>query len=489
MSRARKDSAQILEVFAWLFSAAWIGKWTRHWERSHPKAPRWRERCFSLRVTLWCLIWQRLCGGATLQEVVTHVLGGHVDRLHGGRGGRLCRRLRSLQTSAYHQARQRLPLELILDAWRASCARLIAWVLPGPSSPPEASPQSRSRVWIDGSTLRVKAHPQISKRFAAARTRNGDSDWSLIRICAAFCSRCGAVLYAALSGHYVSEQTLAWELMLQAQAGTIWIGDRNFGVWSVAAQAVRCRQDVVVRLSRDRAKALAKSAHRAEGGELLVSWRPKRRARIPPGCENIEVTGRLIQVCVRRGSSTVRLWLFTTLMDRTLYPVDLLVRWYGERWGAELNFRSLKTELGLSTLWGVSADMVEKEFYVGILAYNLVRVLMWRRGEADSPTPEPPLSFNLCRLEILEWMEEWSRWPTRRGLSLPKALEQLRRELARCLLPRRRGPRRSYGRIVRNRPPSKFPGFSGSREVAEQRHARLAEQKHPGIDCPIFQDA
>lgn len=489
MSPLSATPAQILRIFDWLFASAWIRQWTQgSGDQARPKAPRWRQRCFTLRVTLWCMIWQRLRGGASLQEVVTHVRGGHVDRLHGGRGGRLSRRLSSPKTSAYDQARQRLPRQLIQDAWQASVGRLIACVLQRRRRRPDASPQSRLRIWIDGSTLRARAHPELAARFAVARTRFGDTDWSLIRICVGFCSSCGAALYAALASHYVGEQALAWQLMLQARAGTIWIGDRNFGVWSVVAQAMGCRQDVVVRLTRDRAKALVKNASHSDGGQMLVRWRPTRGVQIPPGCEKSEITGRLIQVCVRRRTGTIRLWIFTTLLDPTLYPVDLLVNWYGQRWGAELNFRSLKTHLGMETLWVVSADMAEKEFYAGLLAYNLVRVLMWQHDQDDPPT-EPGLSFSLCCLQILDWMEDWSRGSTRPGLSVSRALEQLGGELVRCRLPRRRRPRPPYGRMIRHRPPSKFPEFSGSRAVAEAHHAHLAAKNHRGIDPSIILDA
>lgn len=488
MSRADADPARILRIFAWLFGPTWIKAWTARWRQAHPGAPRSRERCFTLRVTLWCLIWQRLRGGATLEEVVAYVRAGQVDRIHGGGGGRLSRRLRSLQTSAYNEARQRLPLELIRDAWKASCVRLVAWVLEASRRANRSPAEQRLRLWIDGSTLRVLANPKLSSRFPPARTRHGDTDWCLMRICVAFCCRCGAALHATLASQYVGEQAMAWQLMLHAQAGTIWIGDRNFGVWSVAAQATHGRQDVLVRLSRDRAKALAKSVRGVCRADQLLCWLPARRVQIPAGCENTRVTGRLIQVCVFRGHRAIRLWLFTTLLDPTLYPVDLLIRWYGERWGAELNLRSFKTHLGMETLVVASPDMVEKEFHAGILAYNLVRVLMWQREPTD-PDTLPPLSFGLCCAQILQWMERWSRWPTFRILSIPRELRQLRRELARCRLPRRRRPRPPYARIVRHRPPSKFAGFSGNRALAHRKQARLAAQRHRGTQRPLSKDA
>jgi Zn-dependent protease len=55
-----------------------------------------------------------------------------------------------------------------------------------------------------------------------------------------------------------SEQAMAWTLIEAAADFTIWIGDRNFGIWSMAAQAVRCHQDTLTRLTRARAAKLTR---------------------------------------------------------------------------------------------------------------------------------------------------------------------------------------------------------------------------------------
>ena len=42
----------------------------------------------------------------------------------------------------------------------------------------------------------------------------------------------------------------------------------------------------------------------------------------------------------------------------------------------ELNFRHIKTKMGLDVLRCKTPEMVEKKIWVGLLAYNLVRLLM-----------------------------------------------------------------------------------------------------------------
>jgi len=68
------------------------------------------------------------------------------------------------------------------------------------------------------------------------------------------------------------------------------------------------------------------------------------------------------------------------------------VRLYGHRWDVELNLRHLKTTLGMDVLRCKSPSMVRKEIFVYLLAYNLVRSLMWSAGTTYSA---PPLRLSL----------------------------------------------------------------------------------------------
>ena len=147
-----------------------------------------------------------------------------------------------------------------------------------------------------------------------------------MRIVVGFCVRSGAVLSALEGAMQRSEQAMAWTLIEAAAAFTIWIGDRNFGVWSVVAQAVRYRQDVLVRLTRARAAKLAGGRPLHSGEDRLIQWAPSRSDQAPPGTERRAVSGRLIYVRLQKNGQWIDRWLFTPLAA-TDYPVELRVRW------------------------------------------------------------------------------------------------------------------------------------------------------------------
>lgn len=499
MTSAVSDVVSILKLFALLFSNRWVSQWEKQWTRQQvllalaqnqptpPKGKRGKkgkgakkpkpdpnkplsfyERIFSLRVTLWYLLYQRLSFDATLAAVVSNVREGGADRL--GKRGRekISKRIRSAHTSSYNEARQRLPLVFVQAA--LACAgdtikALVGWSHAENQKP---SPLDRLRGFLDGSTLKILSTPQLAQEYPPARGRKGPSDWCLMRIVVAFCARSGAVLSAMEAPTKQSEQWLAWQIMAQSARWVIWIGDRNFGIWSVVAKAKHHGQDVLFRLTGARAKKLMGKKMLCTGQERLVQWSPSRHDKAAPGTEGLIVTGRLIYVRIQRGHCFIDLWLFTTL-EAENYPVELLVKWYGQRWQVELHFRSIKTLMHLEELDVETPEMARKEFYAALLAYNLVRAVMWKAGE-NLENGDQTLSFQNARREVLKWLKNWGKSVHDSADDQPKWIRTLVEEVMLQKLPKRKCRRPSQPRMVRSRA-TPWPILRGSRSEAQKRHA------------------
>jgi hypothetical protein len=322
----------VLEMFALLFSSRWMKPWQKkRLTRSRPGRPqpapeRFYERIFSLRVTLGHLIFQRLNFDQTQAAGVVNLREGGAHRLGRRRASPLSRRVRSTQTSAYNQARQRMPLALLCEALAHLRQGLLkrAGLAPAPRQRP--GPAQRTRPILDGRTLAVWVTPRLAASDPPARNQSGKSDGSLMRIGVGFCARSGAVLSALEGPMQRSEPAMAWALIEAAAAFTLWIGDRNLGVWSVVAQAARYRQDVRVRLTRARAAKLARGRPWHSGEDRPIQWSPSRSDPAPPGTERRAVSGRLIYVRLQKNGQWIDRWLFTPLAA-TDYPVELRVRW------------------------------------------------------------------------------------------------------------------------------------------------------------------
>ena len=111
--------------------------------------------------------------------------------------------------------------------------------------------------------------------------------------------------------------------------------------------------------------------------------------------------------------------------------------------------------------------MAYKEFYAGLLAFSLVRAVLWAAGERLEEGLQR-LSFAQARLVLLRWLEDWARHLPSAASRGPRGVQRLLEEIERFTLPKRRKPRPSALRRVRHRR-LKFPPLQGSRAAAQAR--------------------
>jgi hypothetical protein len=328
--------------------------------------------------------------------------------------------------------------------------------------------RARTVYLIDGSSLELEARGELLKAYPPASNQHGESHWPVLRIGVLHDVEtglaeppCWGPMYGAQA---VSEQALAEQLMAAVPPGSVILGDRNFGVFSVAWAGRQCGHEVIIRLKDDRARKLAQTPISAEG-ERPVTWQPSRAERRKHGLpEEAAIAGRLVAMRVGRGQSRQWLYLFTTLSDLS---AEDLVKLYGRRWNIETDLRSLKRTVRLHHIAARSAAMMEKELLTAIAAYNLVRAVMALAARRHHMQPRQ-LSFTFV-LNVVE-----ASWPR---LSTATTAEQQARELEAILeraaqgtLPQRSKPR-SYPRAVWHHRRD-FPNRKG-RKVSGIRRKRL----------------
>jgi hypothetical protein len=97
--------------------------------------------------------------------------------------------------------------------------------------------------------------------------------------------------------------------------------------------------------------------------------------------------------------------LVTTLLCAKQTPKAALEALYRERWHVELGLRNIKTTLGLEMLSCKTPAMAEKEIWVYLLAYNLIRLIMAQAALVADRLPRE-LSFK----HSLQLWIAWARW-------------------------------------------------------------------------------
>jgi hypothetical protein len=368
----------------------------------------------------------------------------------------LSKGIKSKATTAYSNARQRLPLE-----WVRGCFLKLANSL-------AALGQWRSQEWpaelLDGSTKRLRPYGDIAQEFPPHKTRRKKSYWCVARVLVSFCAATGAAMGALVASIHVSEQALAVQLMLEAAKRVLYIGDRNFGVWRVVRASVQSGGQALVRLTEARARRLFGKKRLPAFLDLPVLWTPTSHDQVDPGLSKESVEGRLVVIKAHRpGHRPQKLYLFTTLTDRSAYPPERLLELYGWRWQAELNFRTVKSTMQMDQSAAKSADMVRKEFYAGLMAYNLVRGLM---AVAAAQAGGKPIELSFSKVHGLLASVLTELFLGR--MSSSARLLWLLEEASAARLPRRRKPRPSEPRAQYSTPQT-FPSIKGSR--AQARHA------------------
>lgn len=79
--------------------------------------------------------------------------------------------------------------------------------------------------------------------------------------------------------------------------------------------------------------------------------------------------------------------LVTTMVDADLYRKEELADLFLKRWNIELDFRSSKWALKMDILRCQSPEMVVKEIWMHLLAYNLIRGVMAPAARAHGRAP------------------------------------------------------------------------------------------------------
>jgi hypothetical protein len=243
-----------------------------------------------------------------------------------------------------------------------------------------------------------------------------------------------------------SEQALSALLLKRSWDQWLLVGDRNFGVYSVARAAVAAQAQALFRLTQSRAAKLARSTglKLAPGLDALLSWSPTRHDQCPEGLTPIPVPGRLVVLRVKRpGFRPLTLYLFTTLRDPIQCPAQELAQLYAQRWQIELCFRYIKTQMELGFLGCQSAEMARKEWLAGLIAYNLIRWTM-AAAAALAQVPVRLLSFSRAR----ELLVGWCLRSAVRGPTLA-SWKRLLGRIAKARLPKRRKRRPSEPRAIR----------------------------------------
>jgi hypothetical protein len=357
-------------------------------DRVESLLPEHRERLYPPTETLSLFLSQALSADRSCQRAVNDAA---VKRLIGGLP--VC----STHTGAYCRARARLPVSMPATLARHTGQRMS---------------DGGSSAWhwhghpvrlVDGTTVAMPDTAANQAQYPQPHSQEPGLGFPLTRLVGLICLGSGAVLDAALGGYRgkgQDEQALLRSQLDTLKRGDLLLGDAYFATYFLFC-ALRERGVEAVfeqQGARRRVTDFRRGRHLGARDHLIELRKPVLK---PDWMTDAQYALAPESLTVRELATGGRI-LVTTLLCPKQTPKADLKALYRERWHVELDFRHIKTTLGMERLSCKTPSMAQKEIWVYLLAYNLIRLMMAQAATLAECSPRA-LSFK-------HTLQLWKAW-------------------------------------------------------------------------------
>ena len=425
------------------------------------EGPNSRERDYSVRRTFFGFLFQVLKPECACREIVRQIL---------ALGARHTQNASSSGTSAYCQARQRLPADIlprlrcalaaradrVRELWRGLCVKV-----------------------IDGTGVSLPDTRKNQRAYPQPGGQKPGCGFPLLKMVGVFSLATGALLDYAKGNKHQHELGLLHRLLDTFKPGDLALADRGFSTYTLMALLGLRKVHSLFRLHHARPQDLRRGKRLGKNDRLLV-WRkpdhwqkprymPKTLWQLLPK----ELSVRMVRFTLEiPGYRTKSVTLITTLVDPQLYPASELAQLYARRWRIELWFRDIKTSMRMETLRCLSPKMVHKEIEMFLIAYNLIRCLMVDAARVHD-VPVDRLSFKGTVDSVRQFSAALAQARSRKQKD--KVIGRLLEIIAQDQVPER--PGRREPRAVKRRP-KPYQKLNRPRHVMKEMQHRSKYRKN-----------
>jgi hypothetical protein len=374
----------------WPTFQALFGNWWEEYQHRNP-GKHYYVRLYPVLLVLWGYIFQRLNHDHTCDAFVSRLISGEqwhellpaVDKP------------RSDNTAAYCKARKRLPYGAAVGALQHVAEETYL------QNGEEGLWHGYQVCLIDGSTIRLQSEADLIAYYKQPGGKFGQSHWPRMRVVAAFDLFSGIAVMVEEGAYTIDERALARNLIRRLERATIFVGDRYYGEYRMVQVVTAFNHQAIFRMRAEWVQKWLRASAQPSN-DMDICWQPSNACYREKELPGDPIPGRLLYYRIERpGFRPKDLYLFTTLVDRTLFSYQAILEKYGYRWHAELNLRYVKTIMEMENLTAKSVDMVRKELVLGFLAYNLIRILMGLAARQVNISPLR-LSFTRCLRRIVD---------------------------------------------------------------------------------------
>jgi hypothetical protein len=336
----------------------------------------YRDRVFGPVTTLWGFLSQVLSEDHSSRDAVSRVI---AHRAASGLG--VC----SPNTASYCNARARLPTGVLRALARRTAEQLQDGL-------PEGWKWNGRNVFIaDGSHVSMPDTPQNQASYPQPEAQRPGIGFPLARLAVLLSLATGAchdLAMAPYAGKGTGETTLLRQMYDALEPGDVVLGDALFDDCFIACELRQRGIDLVARAQYQRVGT--RTVQSGPDGDVIVWQRPNK----PHGMAGEQyrtypktLLMRQVSVDARdKGNRVEQFKVITTILDASI-DGGQIGGLYERRWDGEVDVRSIKSTMKMDVLRCKTPEMVRKEIWAHLLAYNLLRTVMAVAAAANGLEP------------------------------------------------------------------------------------------------------
>src|SRR6516165_9631020 len=326
---------------------------------------QYRDRVFNPVTTIWGFLSQVLSDDHSCRDTVARIIAHQAAS-----GARVC----TPNTASYCNARSRLHTDVLRTLAKRTAQELQAGAVP------EWKWQGRDVFIADGSHVSMPDTAPNQASYPQPQVQRPGIGFPLARLTVLLSLATGAchdLAMAPYAGKGTGGKTLLRQLYDTLVPGDVVLADALFDDYFIAWELRQRGIELVARAQYQR--VATQTVQSRPDGDVIVWQRPNK----PHGMKGEQyrtypktLTMRQVSVDARdKGNRVEQFKVITTILDASI-DAGQIGGLYERRWDGEVDIRSIKSTMKMDILRCKTPEMVRKEIWAHLLAYNLLRAAM-----------------------------------------------------------------------------------------------------------------
>lgn len=337
-----------------------------------------RNRFFNFRLLFRLFLFQVLHPECSCRETVSKAIALHVSRKCNAP---------SPNTGSYCKARKKLSIDKIEEILQSLIER-------------SQEEMREDLFWcgrvvkvVDGTTCSLPDTKPNQEVYPQPGSQKPGCGFPMMRLVVIFSLSLGTILKWSKGAFKTSERSLFHSIMDSFEKFEVLLADRGFDSFADFFYLLRRGVSFVIREREKNRKNIQVLKRLGKRDHIVRLHKPARR---PKGIDKdtwnampeFIVLRRITYYVETKGFRTKKVTILTDLLDPKEYPSRAFKELYLMRWRAELYLRDIKITLGMDQLKCKTPEMVEKELYMYIIGYNLIRNIICKAALRKKVYPE-----------------------------------------------------------------------------------------------------